>query len=263
MNRLNLSSTVTVIGHPVVDARGAPLGRVEDLVADASTGRVAYLILSSESARDDRLYPIPFSAFSFRPDRSELVLDTPGELLRGAASFRRNEAYDLGDAAVAERIYRHYRQDPFWETEAAVRADVESSRPDGERVERPRSGGAVGLLAAMILASFALGIGFYFLFPRETQVAARTIGEAAKEGAVAVVETSEDASTSARVKAALALSKSVSALDIDVDSDEGVVTLRGEVQTRAQRERAEELARDVQGVRDVVNRIETREAEAL
>jgi hypothetical protein len=262
MTRLNLSSTGTLVGHPVVDARGVPLGRVEDLVVDASSGRLAYVIVSSESPTNERLYPIPFSAFRFRPERSDVVLDLPGERLHKAPTFRRDETYDLGDPVVAERIYRHHQREPFWEAPAARRVDGESLRVD-EPVGRARSGGALGLLAAMILVSFALGIGFYFLFPKETRVAARTIGEAAREGAVAVVDTSEDAATTARVKAALGLSKSVSALEIDVDSDEGVVTLSGEVRTRAQRDRAEELARDVQGVAEVVNLIETREAEAL
>ena len=42
---------------------------------------------------------------------------------------------------------------------------------------------------------------------------------------------------------------------IDVDTNQGVVALNGTVQTEAMKTRAEQLARQVKGVRDVVNNL--------
>lgn len=43
---------------------------------------------------------------------------------------------------------------------------------------------------------------------------------------------------------------------VDVQTNEGTVYLTGEVQNRHQKERAEEIARSMQGVRHVVNKLE-------
>jgi osmotically-inducible protein OsmY len=52
--------------------------------------------------------------------------------------------------------------------------------------------------------------------------------------------------------------RGVSATEINVDTDRGVVTLRGQVETQAERQLAAMVARDVDGVKDVVNGITVR-----
>ena len=62
-----------------------------------------------------------------------------------------------------------------------------------------------------------------------------------------------DAGITTAVKTKMALDDTVKARDIDVDTIEGVVTLRGSVESAAQRERAVRLARDTEGVATVHN----------
>lgn len=62
-----------------------------------------------------------------------------------------------------------------------------------------------------------------------------------------------DAGISTSVKSRLAADDTVKANRIDVDTKDKVVTLRGEVDTPAARERAVEVARATSGVRDVVD----------
>lgn len=62
-----------------------------------------------------------------------------------------------------------------------------------------------------------------------------------------------DAWITTKVKAKLAASKDVSAIATNVDTKEGVVTLRGEVGTQAEKKLAERHAASVQGVRRVDN----------
>ena len=67
-----------------------------------------------------------------------------------------------------------------------------------------------------------------------------------------------DASITASVKLALAFERGVKATEINVDTDRGTVTLNGEVGTEAERQLAVKVAEDVQGVREVVDRIHVR-----
>jgi len=68
----------------------------------------------------------------------------------------------------------------------------------------------------------------------------------------------DDAVITTKIKQALATSERVSALDINVTTHNGLVTLRGQVDTPDQRAAAEELAHAVEGVRKVQNELEIR-----
>jgi len=70
--------------------------------------------------------------------------------------------------------------------------------------------------------------------------------------------TIRDASITASVKIALVFEPGVAATEINVDTDRGVVTLRGEVGTEAERQLAVKVAEDVTNVREVVNELKVR-----
>lgn len=65
----------------------------------------------------------------------------------------------------------------------------------------------------------------------------------------------DDAAITAKVKAKLAADGDVNPFNIDVDSNEGVVTLQGRVEKEEARTKAEQLARDTDGVTRVINLI--------
>ena len=65
----------------------------------------------------------------------------------------------------------------------------------------------------------------------------------------------DDGAITARVKTALLADEVVKAFAIDVDTREGKVTLKGVLQSDEQVRQAVEVARDVDGVREVVNRL--------
>jgi LysM repeat protein len=70
-----------------------------------------------------------------------------------------------------------------------------------------------------------------------------------------VVERLDDLRHAAAVRAALALDAQTRSYDVGVTAEAGVVTLAGVVGTLGARERAEALAREVDGVREVQNRL--------
>jgi hyperosmotically inducible protein len=68
--------------------------------------------------------------------------------------------------------------------------------------------------------------------------------------------TFDDATITATVKADLAAEKASTLTRIDVDTNEGVVYLNGTVASSGDKQRAERIARDVSGVRRVVNNLQ-------
>ena len=67
--------------------------------------------------------------------------------------------------------------------------------------------------------------------------------------------TNSDAWLRDKVKVALLFHRSVSSAKTEVDVKDGIVTLRGDAATQAQKELTSEYARDIDGVRDVKNEI--------
>lgn len=102
-------------------------------------------------------------------------------------------------------------------------------------------------LSRLLLAAFVIGLVSWGCGHRAEPEGDRTASVAL-----------HDAAITASVKIALAVKRGVSAHEINVDTDQGVVTLRGQVDTQAERQLAVMVARDVGGVRDVVNDITVR-----
>jgi len=91
---------------------------------------------------------------------------------------------------------------------------------------------------------------------------AREIGAAAgarvgEAGARASAELG-DAALTARIKAKMALDDMVKAREVRVSTEGSTVTLRGTVETSAERDRAERLARETDGITRVVNELTIR-----
>lgn len=66
-----------------------------------------------------------------------------------------------------------------------------------------------------------------------------------------VANTMDDATITARVKTVLLNDPQVNATKIDVSTSNGVVVMSGQVRSKAEEERAIQLARQVSGVKDV------------
>lgn len=163
------------IGTTVRDAAGNEAGRIEDIVFDASTGRVAFAIVSFGGVLgfDDRLFAVPWEAMSYASDRNAYVLQVRKETLQQVSSFDRKAWPDLGDLRWAEGIRK------YW----------------------------------------------------------------------------SDATITASIKARLAAERSATLTQIDIDTTKGVVAFQGTVESEAMKQRAAEIARQVDGVRNVVNNL--------
>ena len=84
------------------------------------------------------------------------------------------------------------------------------------------------------------------------------MADAARDAGNAFTKVTNDATITASVNAGLANDPQLSALRIDVDTGAGKVTLTGPAPTAEAKERAEQIARNVQGVSPVDNRLEVK-----
>lgn len=89
---------------------------------------------------------------------------------------------------------------------------------------------------------------------RDTQGVRRVINEITV-GERTVSDRVDDASIVTRLKAKITADPDLNPLNIDVDSEDGVVTLSGQVESNENREEAERLAKNTEGVRKVNNRL--------
>jgi osmotically-inducible protein OsmY len=81
------------------------------------------------------------------------------------------------------------------------------------------------------------------------------VGETTATAADQARRAINDGAVTAKIKAKMALDDSVKALDIDVDTVGTTVTLSGVVATDAQRQKALQLARETEGVKQVVDQL--------
>lgn len=87
-------------------------------------------------------------------------------------------------------------------------------------------------------------------------VAILLVGLAACMSTVSKHQQISDAELTAAVKTRLTANPDVAARNIDVDTLEGVVTLSGRVASMKEKQEAEEVTRNTQGVKKCVNRLE-------
>ena len=89
----------------------------------------------------------------------------------------------------------------------------------------------------------------------EAREAGAEIRERTGEAADATRRAVVDGALTSKIKAKMALDDTVRALQIDVDTNNGVVTLTGTIRSEAERQRAVALARETDGVTQVVDRL--------
>jgi hyperosmotically inducible periplasmic protein len=105
----------------------------------------------------------------------------------------------------------------------------------------------------IIQTLIASGVAVSALSPVLSTVYAEEKG---KEPMKAVGQYVDDATITSKVKAKHAEDKAVSALRVNVETKQGVVVLSGVARTEAEAQRAEALAKQVEGVKAVSNMIE-------
>jgi sporulation protein YlmC with PRC-barrel domain len=110
-------SAGSIIGDPVVNAQGEDLGAIKEIMIDVERGQVSYAVLSFGGflGMGDKLFAIPWQAFSVDEANQRMVLNVDRERLERAEGFDPGNWPDTADEEWARRIHKHYGYEPYWE----------------------------------------------------------------------------------------------------------------------------------------------------
>ena len=107
----------TLEGDEVVNAVGDKLGKIQDIMLDVPSGRVAYAVLASGGflGLGDKLFAIPWSALTLDTDNKCFVLDIDKSQLEAAPGFDKDHWPAMADLTWATSIHNYYGQRPYWD----------------------------------------------------------------------------------------------------------------------------------------------------
>jgi sporulation protein YlmC with PRC-barrel domain len=127
-------SASSLSGDKVVNTAGEDLGKLDDIMIDLPTGRIAYAVLSFGGflGIGNKLFAIPWSRLSVDEVNRRMILDVDRDLLERAPGFDKDNWPDMSDPSFGSQIYSYYGAEPFWEntdTPPAGSTTVRPSRP--------------------------------------------------------------------------------------------------------------------------------------
>jgi len=106
-----------IIGEAVVNLQNENVGKIHELVIDAKKNRVAYVVLTFGGfvGMGNKLFAIPWEAFTFSATENKLILNVDREKLKTAPGFEKDDKWpDFSDTVWGESIYNYYDYVPPW-----------------------------------------------------------------------------------------------------------------------------------------------------
>lgn len=115
-----------LMGKKVVSATNEDLGKLEDIVVDANSGRVLYGVLSYGGllGMGDKLFAIPWRSLTLASDAKVFTLNVEKESLKSAPGFDKKQWPNFADEKWATTTHEYYKQPPFWRSDAKVETDM-------------------------------------------------------------------------------------------------------------------------------------------
>lgn len=112
-------SASTLVGADVRNPQDESLGDLKDVMIDATSGKIAYGVLTFGGLLGvgNKLFAIPWEAFRVDPEKERLVLDIPRERLKDAPGFDSDHWPNLADPNVAGEFDRQFGRSPSRESE--------------------------------------------------------------------------------------------------------------------------------------------------
>jgi hyperosmotically inducible periplasmic protein len=112
-----------------------------------------------------------------------------------------------------------------------------------------------GLSVAAVLLTLTLAGGCTKAEKAEVREDAQNLGDRVQTAAEGAGQAVRDTALEAKVKTALGMRKGIKADDIDVEAKDGLVTLKGDVDSQRQADLALEVAKGTEGVQSVTSQL--------
>src|SRR5262245_56678300 len=110
-------SSSSISSDRVRNAAGDNLGKIEDLMIDVNSGRIAYAVLSFGGflKMGNKLFAVPWEALTLDPVNKQFILNVSKSVLENATGFDKDNWPDMADPKFGANVYRHYGYKPYWE----------------------------------------------------------------------------------------------------------------------------------------------------
>ena len=137
----NVMDAATLAGDSVVNAAGEDLGKIEAIMLDVTSGRIAYAVLSFGGflGMGKKLFALPWGALTLDAVERRFILDASKEKLENAEGFDKDHWPSMAEPGWATRLYSYYNVTPYWRPEN-TRGEIRHS-PDSSyathRADRP------------------------------------------------------------------------------------------------------------------------------
>jgi sporulation protein YlmC with PRC-barrel domain len=107
----------TMTGDSVRNAAGEDLGKVDEIMIDIPSGRVAYAVLSFGGVLGigNKLFAVPWKALQLDEDEKRFILNVDKRTLETAPGFDKDNWPDMADSSWATGVFQHYGATPYWE----------------------------------------------------------------------------------------------------------------------------------------------------
>lgn len=106
----------SIVNDRVRNPKGEELGKIQELMIDITSGRIAYAVLAYGGflGMGDKLFAIPWEALMLASNEREFVLDLDQEVLKNAPGFDKDHWPTTVDTNWISSVYTHYGYTPYW-----------------------------------------------------------------------------------------------------------------------------------------------------
>lgn len=110
-------SAGTLIGTEVKNRQGESLGKLEEIMIDVHTGRVAYAVLSFGGILGigSKLFAVPWQSLEVDTVNEKIIMDAHKELLERAPGFDKDNWPKTPNGQWYHDVYAFYNQKTYWD----------------------------------------------------------------------------------------------------------------------------------------------------
>ncbi|HMM67972.1 MAG TPA: PRC-barrel domain-containing protein [Dokdonella sp.] len=110
-NTAKFMSATTLIGDGIRNPQNETLGDLKEIMMDTASGKIAYGVVSYGGilGMGDKLFAVPWSAFSIDHDNHKLVLNVSKDRLKDAPGFDKDNWPNFADPSFASSMGTWYQ----------------------------------------------------------------------------------------------------------------------------------------------------------